>query len=229
MRARNALTRLAAVAPHAETVLDAGEEARILARILAAPRQARRRRPLVVALAGVAVVGGAAIAASLGLGNAQRSLTQGPGQRHVALTGARIQMAGYHFRTPAGYKSSDGSCVAASPGSGPVSVTNGFAAAASADGGCIEAFLVASHSGPPSDHGAEPVAVGSYRGYFVPPDSSGQSTLYVALPEASAAYQQYVALFATGLTEEQLVAIAVSGLPTLPIVPSTTTGTETTG
>jgi hypothetical protein len=220
MRARNVLTRLAAVAPDAESLFDAGEEDRILQRILASPRRATtRRRPLLLVPVGVAALAVAAAAAAFGSGVFNRATThtaKTEGHGHVALTGSKIQMAGYRFRTPAGFKASSVSCVAASSSSsGPVTVMNGFSAAASADGGCIEAFGMQSNSGTPAQNGAEPVAVGPYQGYYVPPDASGESTLYIQIPAADSD-SNYLALFAEGLTEQQLIEIAQSGLPPNP-------------
>ena len=226
MPARNALTRLAAVAPTAEPSVDTGEEERILEGILASPRRtAARRRALLLVPAGAVVLAAAALAVSLAFGHSKPVASTTNGHR-VALTGARIQAAGYHFRTPAGFKASTSSCVPSTSDSGPhgitksgpVTVMNGFAAAASADGGCVEAFFMLSHDGTtPADNGATPVDVGSYQGYYVPQDASGESTLYVQLPKtADAGASVYLALFAENLTEDQLIAVAQSGLPASP-------------
>jgi hypothetical protein len=224
MRARNVLTRLAAVAPQAEPPIDSGEEDRILERILASPRDTARRRPLALVLAGVAILAAAAVAASLELGNSSPSAPRTSANHRVALTGPRIALAGYHFRTPAGFKKSSSACAAASSGAGPDALSksgspplsNGFAAAASADGGCVGAsFLIASN---PTAVTATPagkrVDVGSYQGYYDTQGNSGESTLYIALPKADpAAGPVYLVLFADGLTEDQLIAVAQSGLP----------------
>lgn len=232
MRVRNALTRLAAVAPSAAPVLGAGEEDQILARVLAAPRRSTRRRPQTLALVGVVVIGAAAIAASLGLRHSQPSTVRT--HRHVALTGAGIEMAGYRFRTPAGFKVSDASCSAGPSGSGkPATVMNGFVAAASAEGGCVEAtFLVPGSSDPgaaTATPAGDPVDVGTYQGYFQNQGSSGDA-LYVELPKADGQGRPvYLVLFSQGLTKDQLIAVAQSGLHGLPFDPTTTTGTEATG
>lgn len=220
MRSRNSLTRLAAAAPIVEVRADDVEEDRILARILASERSgpARRRRVTrraTLILVGVAVLVAAAALAMLEIG---RGTTQAKGtvpRHHVVLTGPRIELAGFHFRLPAGFKASSDSCVAASSSSGPVTVMNGFAAAASAEGGCVEAFfMVSSPDGrSPAGNGAQPVDVGTYQGYFVPADASGESTLYVQLPTLYNGSKQYLALFSEGLTEAQLIAVAQSGLP----------------
>jgi hypothetical protein len=219
MRTRNALERLAAagrpVLAEAESLVDAHDEEAILARILASDRPAavvnrRRRAALVIAL-GV-IVATAIAAVSTG---AFTSANRSGGNPRVALTGPELQLAGFRFRTPAGYKTSNGSCVVHR--SGPMSVLNGFAAAASADGGCIEAFFMVANDDArtPAQEGATPVSVGAYQGYYVSENSSGESTLYVQLPKLGD-MKQYLSLFAERLTEQQLVAIAQSGLPQNP-------------
>jgi hypothetical protein len=223
MRTRNELERLTAagrpLVANAESLVDTGEEDRILERILAserpAPRGARRGRA-VLALAGAAVLVAAAAVAAIERGNSAASPPNGRTRHHpVALSGATFRLSSYRFKTPAGFKASSDSCVAASSSSGPVAVMNGFAAAASADGGCVEAFftLESTDGSSPASNGAQPVDVGTYPGYFVPADASGESTLYVQLPTFYNGEKQYVALFSEGLTEEQLIAVAQSGLP----------------
>lgn len=210
MRTRNALERLAAAAPAVELPADA-EEDRILERILTSPRPtARRRRPPTLALAGVAVLAAAGIAASLELGNSNPA-TPARGPHHVALRGATLKLAGYDFRTPAGFSASDTACAPPASAGQPMTVLSRFGAAASADGGCVEAFLLApgSPTAPPATPAdAESVDVGSYQGYFV----SSDTTLYVALPTANEP-STYLVLYAQGLTEDQLIAVAQSGLP----------------
>lgn len=225
MRTRNALERLAAAAPAVELAVDAAEEEQILARILesrrATPRRRRRRAPVLL-LAG-AVVAAAGTVAAVELTGSKPAAPVAGGHGHIALTGARIDLAGYQFRTPAGFTASVTSCP------GPSNATpdrNRFSAAASADGGCVEAAaLIADNlSGAPS--GSVPVDVGSYQGYFISQDSAGESTLYIAIPDLGG-HAAYVVLVAQGLTEDQLMAVGASGLPTL-LHPTPTTGTETT-
>ena len=208
MRARNALNRLAAVAPSAEPVLDAVEEDRILARIFASDRPAARlagRRRLTLALAGVAVV-----VAGIALASVELPQHSGAARAGLRLTGAPISLAGFHFRTPAGYQDSSSSCGA--------SVTDRFDAAASANGGCVEVFYMISTNGSGVPAGATPVDVGAYQGYAVSPDANGQTTLYVELPTVAGADfdWQAVVFFSQGLTVDQLVAVAESGLPATP-------------
>lgn len=221
MRSHSDLERLEAAGQpllaEADSLVNAAEEDRILERILSCGREsAPPRRPrawLVLAAAAVVV----AIAVVLGLVAIDRGKSPGTtrqGGNAVALSGAKLQLAGFHFRTPAGFKDSSSTCVAAQSSSGPVTATNGFAAAASADGGCIEAFFMIADSGAktPADEGATPVAVGSHNGYYVPPNGSGESTLYIQLPTLNGT-RQYLMLAAENLTEGQLVAIAASGFP----------------
>lgn len=228
MRTRNSLERLADAGrplfANADSLVDDAEEELILARIVAADRAAvRRRRPVALVLVAVALVGaGLAVVVTHG----RAAPTAGTGGHHrVALTGARIQMAGYHFRTPAGFKAtSDTSCGR----TGPNPQVNGFTAAASAAGGCVGAsFLVASGTGLTATPAGQPVDLGSYHGYY-DSQGSGESSLYVALPKADPAAPGpvYLALFAQDLTEDQLIAVAESGLPSVNFGRGTTTGTE---
>lgn len=239
MRSPDALERLAAARPALPGFLaDAAEEERILARILAsgrAPVPSARPRRAGLMLAGVAVLAAAAALAAIEFGHGTRAaIARTHGRHSVTLTGARIQLAGYHFRTPAGFKVSATGCLPPPDPNRPRPALDGFAAAASADGGCVgAAFLVSvspSSSAARATPAGESVDVGAYQGYFEPAGTSGQSMLYVELPKADRAEPVYLVLYAQGLTEDQLIAVAESGLPTLPPSgPTTTTGTETTG
>jgi len=233
MRTRDALERLAAAEPVVELPVDAGEEERILERILASDRVRSRRRPdrrpvLALLLAGAVVAAAAAVAATGAFRSAgPHPRVVEPARHHrVVLTGPRIELAGYHFRTPAGFKASKSSCPGASSGSGPTTVLNGFASAASAEGGCVEAFLM--RPGSPSAPNAtpadtQPVDVGSYQGYIASAGSDGGLNLYVELA-AGPPPHPYLLLYAQGLDEEQLIAVAVSGLPASPTATGTTGG-----
>jgi len=214
MRTRNALERLTAAGgqllAEAELLIDKSEEVGILEEILASERRASvgpRRPRAVLVLAAVAVLGAAAALASLGI--------SGRSPAADALSGARIELAGYHFRTPAGFKESTTPC-------GQTNDFNGFAAAASADGGCLEAFVMFSSRGSAIPAGADPVTVGAYQGYFLSADASQQASLYVVLPAPGGLVKwQALMLDARGLTEDQLVAVAESGLPQNPQAAST--------
>ncbi len=224
MRTRNSLEHLAAVSP-AEPSIDPGEQERILQRIFTVDRAVvRRRPPVALVLVTAAVVGAAIVAVVVARGHANAPVVQAGGGHHVVLSGARIQMAGYHFQTPPGFMASSSSCATESSSSGPhalsnpapVTVTNGFKAAASADGGCVETFFLipGSPTAPTPTPTGDPVAVGSYQGYYDAHNGSG-SMLYVELPPASAggAATIILALYGQGLTEDQLIAVAQSGLP----------------
>jgi hypothetical protein len=238
MRARNELNRLAAAGralqTHADALVGAHEEEAILERIVATGRSSPkhdRRRTLTLVLAGTAVVAIAAVAAL--------ETTGGQAQGHrSALTGAPIELAGYRFRTPAGFTASSGSCPVLMstlmPGQGPPSTTlyDGFAAAGSAQGGCIQAFLQVPGypGGPPLPTDAERVTIREYPGYIVDhgfAQGSEGETLYVDLLQTEPNGRPiFLMLYSEGLTKEQLIAVAASGLP---LAPTTTTGTETTG
>lgn len=223
MRAHDELDRLSAAwqpfLADADAIVGAGEERRILGRILTSPRPARRLRPprLRVALVGVAVVAAAVATAAIELGPGNRSATEAGGG-HRGLTGAKIQLAGYHFRTPAGYKASADPCSGAQfwAGSGlpggyrpSTPAPDSFAAAASADGGCILASLLGGGSSLPTD--ATAVPVGSYDGFVAVAPAGSQEALYVELPATQG--DRYLLLLGQGLTTQQLVSIAESGLP----------------
>ena len=208
MRSHDAIARLSAAAPALN--IDTAEEERILDQILASPspagpRQAERRHFVLV------VVGAAVIVAAIAAGASR--IVIGPSHHAVRLGGPRIQLAGYHFKTPAGFKPSSVSC-------GTTTDFNGFAAAASADGGCLEAFVLMSSRGAAVPTGAEAVNVGAYHGYLVPAGGSQQTRLYVVLPALGGQWQSLV-LLSEGLTPEQLVAIAESGLPQNPAAAAT--------
>jgi hypothetical protein len=218
MRTRNALERLAAAVP-AEPSIDSGEEDRILARIVVSDRSpARRSRPIAIGLVLVAAaLTVAALAAGLMRGHPAPRVEVAE-SNGVPLTGARIKLAGYHFRTPAGFAPAD-ACESATPtppGS-PETPAHAMRAAASSDGGCVEAFFQVYTDGTtPGDLGATPVDVGTYQGYYVPQvASSGKSALYVELPQGEAR-PVYLVLYSEGLTEDQLIAVALSGLPASP-------------
>jgi len=245
MRTRNELERLAAAGrgllAEAESLVDAGEEEQILERVLAFDRSAaathrRRRAGLVLVLGLIAVLAAAGTVAAMEVGGGSSQSSRPTGHHHqLALSGSRIQLAGYKFSTPAGFKPSTRSCISAPVANKPRPAIDGFAAAASADGGCVElVYLVAAdwlqaHGLMPS--AADAVDVGRYQGYFVPPQASGkQSTLYVNLPGADGKRVVFLVLLSRGLTEAQLIAVAESGLPTLPPMgPTATTGTESSG
>jgi hypothetical protein len=244
MRTRNALEALAVVGrpllADAESLVDADEENRILERILASPRTGptlamRRYARPARALAGIAVVATVVALATLEIGRGRQSVTKGSAH---GLTGAAIQLAGYRFRTPAGFKTSSSPCGRAAAGSGPVTVLRGISAAASTEGGCVEGGILTTNS-PYTPPRSQPVAVGNYRGYFLahaPGDGchttpltpkpcgrdqatgthgegEGDMALYVDIPDAAGPPQStYLVLFAQGLTEDQLIAVAESGL-----------------
>jgi hypothetical protein len=205
----------------------------------------RRNIRFVLALGGIVVSAAVVAVAALETGRDTRPLSNG--HRLHGLTGATIHLAGYQFRTPAGFKTSSRACDAMPSGPGLWTVIHGVAAAASAEGGCVDGGIaaLASSAGPKPiragiPRSAEPVAVGDYQGYFLahaPPDGcavsptspppcpppQAKSLLYVYLPDASGAgHSVYVVLLAQGLTKDQLIAVAESGLQKLP-PPSTTT------
>ena len=229
MHATNELRRLAAAAPallsQAESLVDGVEEDRILERILAVPRPAERRRMGRTARAALAAVGAAVVAAVTVVALGHSPAATRTGGHRLALSGARIDLAGYRFRTPAGFKASSTACEHASL---ETPVRNGFAAAASADGGCVEAAVLVAPSslvGGAIPAAAQPVDVDRHQSYYAAgAPEADEATLYVELPNATGDHRlAYLVLIARGLTEDQLVAVAESGLPALPLRPTTTT------
>jgi hypothetical protein len=183
MRTRNAVERLAVAGrpllADVESCVDVDEENRILERILASSRTAsipvvRRKAQVVLALACALVVATAVAAGLLESGGESHPLSKGVGHGKQALTGAEIQLAGHRFRTPAGFKTSTTACDAMPSGPGLWTVIHGVAAAASAEGGCVEGGVatLVSTAGPTAvlahiPRSAEPVAVGDYQAYFL--------------------------------------------------------------
>jgi len=220
MRTRNALERLAVAGSpllaEAESLVDAGEEEQILAQILASDRRVaaphRSRRPVLVLALGAIVTAAVAVVSTGAFTHSN------PAAEHhrIVLTGPKLQLAGYHFRTPAGFTASSTAC-ASGHRTGQSTAMQNFAAAASADGGCLEAFIMISLNGSAVPADATPVDVGAYQGYITAADSSQRMTLYVELPALGGEINwQAVVLVSQGLTTEQLIAVAQSGLPATP-------------
>jgi len=222
-----------AVLHRTETVIDGEEEDRILDRILGSDRDttgtengATVRRS---AIRSSRRVVGAAAAAFLLIAGALVVMFEGgrsPFTRHdhAAATGpsrtphaSTMKLVNYTFKLPSGFTTTIDPCAASGPGPAtPVPVLEEFGAAASADGGCIEAFLSSSVTIPP---GAQPVDVGPYQGYMA---TSGRSNiaLYVSIPTADGG--RYLVLLAQGLTSEQVLTIAQSAFPGSSPGPSST-------
>jgi hypothetical protein len=209
MRTRDSLGRLAnagrPLLAEADALVGDGEEDRILARILDSGSSpvAKRRRPFPLVAVAAALVAAAIAALASGLvGHSTSPTAKVGGSHHVALTGPRIQLAGYHFRTPAGFKDSNSPCTGGA--------TDAFSAAASADGGCVEAFFMLSTGKYAIAPDAQPIQVAGTQGFLV--TGSDSLTLYAPLPQEGQ-YSVYLMLIGKGLTADQMVAIAESGLP----------------
>lgn len=147
-------------------------------RVIAFPDAARRScdgprarftlRIVAAAVIAIVAVGGAvAFGVEHGRSSGDHDASTLGGDSSVRLTGATLRLANYKFKLPAGFKTVSAPCVAtprSTPGS-PMTVLGGFSAAAAADGGCIEAALVAgSYHGPPAL--AQSVQLGSYQGFL---------------------------------------------------------------
>lgn len=218
MRARNELDRLAVAGrplhAEADALVSAGEVDFILKRILSADRPAsvgRKRPRAVFVLVGAVALAVAVATAAVMIGR------EGSRNNSHGLTGATIHLAGYRFKTPAGFTTSNsGSCYLVidgfghPPGAQPP--PNAFSSAASADGGCVEAFGTGSPSGFVVPPNADPVEVDGYQGYVV----HGELLLLFLWGTPLEPDGAYFALASKGVTEEQLIAIAQSGLPAKP-------------
>ena len=218
MSSRTHLEQLTAARPavldHLDDVIDAGEQERILRRILVTERPAGQiadgRRcgwfPKVVAAAAVAAACAVAIWSIVGSG----ASPAGPP------TAPTLRLAGYTFHLPRGFAATDAACTPtpAPPAGSPVTPVQSLEIAGSAAGGCIEGeVLSGTDVVPPS---ASAVQVGSYDG-FQATTAAGNPILYVAIPPATAPGEDaYLVLTATGLTPAELVAVAASGLPAQP-------------
>lgn len=184
--------------------------------VIALPNTGRRscdtRRIVAAAVIAIVAAGGAV---ALGVEHARSSgghdaNTLGRGSS-VPLSGTALRLAGYRFKLPAGFKTVTTPCAPtprSTPGP-PITVLGGFSAAASADGGCVQAALVDGPTyGPPAL--AQSVQLGSYQG-FLSMQSSESETLYVTIPAKDG--NHYLVLSAIGLSSAQLVAIVTAGLP----------------
>jgi len=213
MHTRSALERLAAAGrpllADADSLVDPGEEDRILDRILASgrPVTARRRTPASLRpalLLGAAILAGVVVSIAV---VSRRTQSTTAVERHRS--GRTIALAGYRFRLPAGYTRSSDTCrpVDSTPGR-PMTVVYAVRAAASAEGGCLDVTLMAGASLVPP--GAEAVVVGPFNGFLVA-EASDQETLYLEIPVANG--DRYLVLSAQGMTPAQLLAVARSGFP----------------
>jgi hypothetical protein len=147
----------------------------------------------------------------------------------VALTGGTIRLAAATMHLPAGFKAVPGACAPAPNGLGaPISFLNSsFAAAASANGGCIEAWLADATTTvvPPE---AVPVTITGYQGELYSNQSTGFSTLYVTIPadlyvnvvtadgQPDPTATIDLVLTTNGLSANELESIAATGIPAQP-------------
>jgi hypothetical protein len=229
------LDRLAAARPafldRTERVVDEAEESRILDQILVfapsptasvnTPPSVRREHSFRIVVRVISGVSAVALVIVVIVAMAG-SNGHPPGvHRDHALrvttpsssTAPIMRLAGLRFKLPAGYKTVDSPCTASPspiPGT-PLTVIGGLTAAASADGGCIEAGVTSWALTGAVPQGVKPVQVGPYHGFL----SSGPTeivTLYVAIPVADTTH--YLVLTSVGLSADQVVAIAKAGLPT---------------
>ena len=207
MTREHALERLAGSRPTDLDAPDPQAEDEILSRILAARQAApvgerTRMRP---ALALVAA--GLTTCAIGGWRLAQGHDTSTPAR---TAGGPIMQLAGYSFRLPHGYRANTACSPPAAPAPGsPITVVQSLEVAAGAAGGCLQVELASGSSVVPAS--ATPVAVGGYQGYET--TAGGNPTLYVVIPASAGADSSYLIATGVGLTAGQLVSIIASGLP----------------
>ena len=140
------------------------------------------------------------------------------GQSHIVLTGPRIQLAGYRFGTPAGFRASSTACAKAISLLEIQPHSNTFTAAGVANGPCVAGSFVAVSRGALSLilEFAHPRDVGGYQGYDdwgTDPHDHVFSELYVHAPAVGGHDTPYLVLTAQDLTVGELADIAISGLP----------------
>jgi hypothetical protein len=209
--------------------------------------RSRRRRGLlagiaaaVVVLIGVSGVHLATMTDSSRPGQGPRQATRAT-MPAIALTGGTMRLAAATMHLPAGFQTVPSACAPAPSGLGSsISFLNSsFAAAASANGGCIEAWLADATTTvvPPQ---AVPVSINSYQGELYNDQGTGFSTLYATIPAdlyvdvVSANGQPDptatidLVLTANGLSANELESIATAGVPTHP-APFAPRGTSCAG
>jgi hypothetical protein len=111
------------------------------------------------------------------------------------------------FRLPAGFMATRTPCAPLPSGVGVRRTAHGeagFAAGASAHGGCVEVALVAQAVRPPE--GATPTPVGRYHGFMTTQASDQTITLYVEIPAAKGT--QELVVIARSLSGNQVADIA---------------------
>jgi hypothetical protein len=117
------------------------------------------------------------------------------------------------FTLPAGFTATRMPCAPLPPGVGAQHAGHGeagFAAGASAHGGCVEAALISQAVRPPSS--ATPTPVGRYQGFMTGQASDRTITLYVEIPTAKGA--QELVVVARNLSGNQVADIARRTLAT---------------
>jgi len=161
------------------------------------PRTRGRRLPAVVgtglALVALAAGGGAYLAS--GSPEANTHPARPPEAASAPPNAASIQLAGYTFTLPAGFKPTNKNC--GTPPGAPTSFDSRFAAGASADGGCFLVSVVLLQQATD----ATPVQIGPYQGYV----SSYPAKRLVILTIGQAP-DRHISIVARGPTESQVIA-----------------------
>ena len=119
---------------------------------------------------------------------------------------AAIQLDGYQFTLPEGYKATTAPCAPPGPGT-PAPGSTQFAAGAGAHGGCLEAVL-STQDHPPA--AASPLSIGHHQAFVSAPPPGGTITLYIDISGDSR--YRWLVITATNLHQRQVITIAARAL-----------------
>jgi hypothetical protein len=164
-----------------------------------------------LAVAALAAGGGAYLAeGTAGVSTPDRSSATA-----AQAAGASIQLDGYTFKLPVGFKATGQHCTAPGHGGTPVAGSARFAAGAAAHGGCVEVLLLTRPLPVPGD--ATPVKVGPYQGYLQASPSALRHpilrlAIYGKFPGTNSTSELIVS--AKNLSESQVINIAARALST---------------
>lgn len=158
-----------------------------------------------------AATAGMAIAATTAVTGGYLAWVFADGTNHPPTTSAKqasatIQLDGYRFALPAGFKATAAPCGQRLPGM-PAPGSSRFAAGAAAHGGCVEAVL-STQADPPA--ASSTLTIGRHLAFV----SAGQPTaaieLYVDIHSDSS--YRWLVIAATDLSQRQVVTIAAKAL-----------------
>ncbi len=164
-----------------------------------------------LAVAALAAGGGAYLAGGAAGGSAPDRSSAAPAQP----AGASIQLDGYTFKLPAGFRATSQHCATSARGTSATAASARFAAGAAAHGGCVEVLFLTRPLRVPGD--ATPVKVGPYQGYAqVSPSPSRHPILRLAVygELLGTTGTSELIISAKNLSENQVINIAARALGT---------------